>query len=131
MQGNFKLSDDNLSDVIQICALLEGIPLGIVLAASWVEMLTPKEIGAEIARNLAFLETDLVDLPQRQKSLRSVFNHSWRLLNEREKDIMCALSVFRGGFTREAAQMIAGASLNYLMRLTRQIHPAPHFDGQI
>ena len=66
------------------------------------------EIGKEIVQNLAFLETELVDVPQRQKSLRSVFHHSWQLLSESEREVMRALSVFRGGFTREAAQAIAG-----------------------
>jgi predicted ATPase/DNA-binding SARP family transcriptional activator len=117
---NFKLSDENLSDVIEICSLLEGIPLGIVLAASWVDLLTPKEIGKEIVQNLAFLETELVDIPRRQKSLRSVFHHSWQLLSESEREVMHALSVFRGGFTREMAQTIASASIHDLVRLTRK-----------
>ena len=120
VQGDFKLSEENLSDVVEICGLLEGIPLGIVLAASWVELLTPKEIGKEIVRNLAFLETELVDVPQRQKSLWSVFNHSWQLLSETEREVMRALSVFRGGFTREMAQTIASASIHDLVRLNRK-----------
>jgi len=115
--GNFKLTEGNLPEVIQICSLLEGMPLGIVLAANWVRMLSLDEIAEEIARDLAFLDTTLRDLPQRQRSLRSVFNHSWRLLNESEREIMAALSVFRGGFSREAAQKVAGASLIDLMEL--------------
>ena len=48
-------------------------------------MLTPTEIGAEISRSLDFLETDLRDVPVRQRSMRAVFDHSWRLLSEREQ----------------------------------------------
>jgi tetratricopeptide (TPR) repeat protein len=83
-------------------------------------LLTPAEIAGEIARDLAFLETDLLDLPMRQQSLRSVFNHSWRLLSGGEREVMSALSVFRGGFTREAAQVIADASLGDLMGLIQK-----------
>jgi predicted ATPase/DNA-binding SARP family transcriptional activator len=119
-QPAFEMTDDNLSDVIQVCALLEGMPLGIVMAASWVRMLSPAEIAEEIARDLAFLETDMQDLPRRQRSLRSVFNHSWQLLSDGQRDTMRALSVFRGGFTRDSAQRVAGASMLDLMGLTDQ-----------
>ena len=117
VQMDFYLSDNNLADVIEVCAILEGMPLGIVLAASWVSMLTPAEIAAEIPQDFEFLEKDLRDLPPRQRSLRSVFNHSWRLLSADERQIMAALSVFRGGFNREAAREVAGASLNDLVNL--------------
>ena len=119
-QAGFELSDENFPDVIRICALVEGIPLGIVLAASWMMMLTPKEIAAEIVRDMAFLETELQDLPQRQRSLLSVFNHSWKLLSENERKIMAALSVFRGGFTQEAAQEVVNASLSDLRKLSHK-----------
>jgi predicted ATPase/DNA-binding CsgD family transcriptional regulator len=117
-QPTFKLEAENIPDVIRICALVEGMPLGIILAASWVPLLSPAEIAAEIARDLAFLETEMRDLPPRQCSMRSVFNQSWRLLSEKEREVMAALSVFRGGFTREAARDIAGASTRELMGLT-------------
>jgi len=119
-QSAFELTAVNIPDVIRVCSLVEGMPLGIVLAASWIELLTPTEIASEIYRDLEFLETELSDLPQRQRSLRSVFNHSWRLLSESERALMPALSVFRGGFTQEAAQKIASASLGNLLRLTQK-----------
>ncbi len=108
---------DELKDVIAVCRLVEGMPLGILLAAAWVEMLTPAEIAAEIGRSLDFLETDLQDLPARQRSMRAVFDHSWRLLGEREASVMAVLSVFRGGFTAEAAREVANASLRDLRAL--------------
>ncbi len=128
--SDFKLNEENLPDVIRICGLLEGMPLGIVLAANWVRSLPLGEITSEIARDLAFLETELQDLPQRQRSLLSVFNHSWRLLSDSEREIMMALSVFRGSFTRMSAQEIAGASLGVLMRLIDKsiLHRTP--DGR-
>jgi tetratricopeptide (TPR) repeat protein len=80
-------------------------------------MLTPAEIAAEIAQDMEFLQKELRDLPQRQRSLRSVFNHSWQLLSEDQRHILAALSIFRGGFRREAARDVAGASLGDLMGL--------------
>jgi tetratricopeptide (TPR) repeat protein len=93
------------------------MPLGILLASAWVGMLTPAEIGAEISRSLDFLETDWPDVPERQQSLRTVFDHSWHLLTARERAVMQALSIFRGGFTREAARQVTGASLRELKAL--------------
>jgi tetratricopeptide (TPR) repeat protein len=94
------------------------MPLGILLAAAWVDMLTPEEIAAEIQQSLDFLETDLRDVPPRQRSIRAAFEHSWRLLEEREREVFQGLSVFRGGFTREAALEVAGASLRDLVSLS-------------
>jgi predicted ATPase len=103
--------------VVEICRLVDGMPLGILLAAAWVGMLKPSEIVSEINRGLDFLGADWGDLPLRQRKLRAVFDHSWRLLNELERSVMQALSVFRGGLTREAAQEVAGASLRDLRAL--------------
>jgi predicted ATPase/class 3 adenylate cyclase len=117
VQPGFTLTRDNLADVVQICHLVGGTPLGILLAASWVEMLRPREIAAEVGRDLDFLTSELQDLPERQRSMRAVFDYSWRLLNQGERETAAGLSVFRGGFTVEAAQAVSGASLRDLLRL--------------
>jgi len=117
MQADFELSADNLPDVIRICRMVNGLPLGIVLASSWLEMLSVTEIADEIEGSIDFLETSLRDIPERQRSMRAVFDYSWNLLNETERDIFMTLSIFRGGFTREAVQNITGASLRTLMSL--------------
>jgi predicted ATPase len=126
---SFELTDENLNDVVQVCRLVDGLPLGIRLAAAWVEMLTPSEIAVEIGRSLDFLETDQRDVPERQRSIRAAVDHSWQLLTARERGVMEALSVFRGGFTREAAQRVSGASLRELRGLVSksllQRAPAP------
>jgi predicted ATPase len=116
-QPGFALQADDLKYVARICRLVGGMPLGILLAAAWVGMLTPSEIAAEIGRSLDFLETGLRDIPERQRSIRAVYDHSWRLLSKREKSVFQGLSVFRGGFTRQAAQEVTGASLRGLMSL--------------
>jgi predicted ATPase/DNA-binding SARP family transcriptional activator len=113
----FELADGNLADVVEICRLVAGMPLGILLAAAWAGMLSPAEIVAEIRQSLDFLSADLRDLPERQRSMRAVFDHSWNLLAARERAAMQALSVFRGGFTRQAAYRVAGATLQELRAL--------------
>jgi predicted ATPase len=126
----FELSDENISAVIRICQFVDGMPLGIVLAASWVMILTPAEIAKEIEQNLTFLEVDMLDLPSRQRNLQSVFNHSWRMLNQVEQEIIAALSVFRGGFLREAAHIVTRASLGDLMGLIEKSFLKRSSDGR-
>ncbi len=120
VQPGFKLNSDNLPAVVQICQLVRGVPLGILLAAAWVEMLTPAEIADEITKSLDFLETETRDVPSRQRSLRAVFDYSWALLSDTERHVFSALSIFRGGFTREAAQAVTGASLRDLAGLVNK-----------
>ena len=119
-QPDFVLNHDNWADVVRICHLLEGNPLGIILAATWTGTLTPREIAAEIGRDYGFLVTEMSDVPQRQRSLRAVFDHSMRLLTAQERHVFCMLAVFRGGFTREAAQAVTGASLTDLHTLVKK-----------
>ena len=114
---DFELQADDLRHVVRICSQVEGMPLAILLAAAWVEMLSPAEIADEIGKSLDFLETDLQDVPERQRSMRAVFDHSWNLLTERQCELFQALSVFQGGFTRQAAQRVTGASLRELKGL--------------
>ena len=116
-QPAFDLTDDNLTDVVRICHLVGGMPLGILMAAAWVEVLTTGDIAVEVSESLDFLEIDLSDVPERQRSMRAVLDHSWNLLSERQRELLLALSVFRGGFTRQAAQRVAGASLRDLKLL--------------
>jgi predicted ATPase len=117
---DFELTAENVGGVIDVCRLVEGMPLAIRLAAAWVALLSPAEIAAEIGRSLDLLETDVRDVPERQRSMRAVLDHSWRTLTGREQEVMGALSVFRGGFTREAAEQVAGATLRDLMALVNQ-----------
>jgi tetratricopeptide (TPR) repeat protein len=117
MNRDFDLSAGDLPHVVRVCHLVRGMPLGILLAAAWVKMLTLSEIAEEIGRSIDFLETDLRDLPDRQRSMRAVFDHSWRLLPEREREAIQALSVFRGGFVRLAAEQVTGVTVRVLMNL--------------
>ncbi len=117
VQAGFTLTDAETPEVIRICQLVEGAPLGIELAASWLRLLSCREIVSEIQKNLDFLTTSLQDVPERHKSLRAVFDYSWNLLSAEEQTMFRRLAVFRGGFKREAAAKILGVSLPLLAGL--------------
>jgi serine/threonine protein kinase len=117
LRPDFQLEVDDLRYVARICRMVDGTPLGIVLAAAWVEMLSLPEIAREISQNLDFLEGETRDVPERHRSLRAVFDYSWNLLRDEERALFAKLSVFQGDFTREAAQAAADASLRGLMNL--------------
>lgn len=113
----FTLDETNWKDVIYICKLMEGMPLGIELAAAWVRVLSCREIAREIKKNLNFLKASARDIPERHRSLRAALDHSWALLSSQEKEVFSRLAVFRGGFRKEAAQEVAGASLENITTL--------------
>ncbi len=113
----FAATTEEYPAILRICRLVEGMPLGIELAAAWVRTLSCDEIAGEIERGLDFLSASAKDLPARHRSLRAVFDHSWQLLSEEEGRVLLQLSVFQGGFQREAAQEVAGATLPVLAAL--------------
>jgi predicted ATPase/DNA-binding SARP family transcriptional activator/tRNA A-37 threonylcarbamoyl transferase component Bud32 len=127
VQPDFALTAGNLADVARICHLVQGMPLGILLATAWIKMLTPAEIAAEIGQSLDFLQTDMHDVPPRQRSMRAVFDHSWGLLTGWERMTFQMLSVFCGAFTRQAFQQVTGASLQQLKSLVDKslVYPVP------
>ena len=113
-------SEAELHAAARICRLVEGMPLGIELAAARVAVQSCEEIAQEIEHNLDILTTRLRNVPERHQSMRAAFEHSWGLLTETEKGLFARLSVFRGGFRREAATAVAGASLSTLSALLDQ-----------
>jgi predicted ATPase/DNA-binding CsgD family transcriptional regulator len=106
--------------VIRICQLVEGMPLALELAASWVRTLPCATIAAEINRSLGFLTARASNLPERHRNIRAVFDHSWGLMSAEAQAVFGKLSVFQGGFTFEAAQQVAGAAVPVLAELVDQ-----------
>jgi WD40 repeat protein/predicted ATPase/DNA-binding SARP family transcriptional activator len=114
---DFQLTATNMAAVLRICRLVQGMPLGLELAAANVGVLPLPEIVDAIAQSAEFLAVDWRDMPQRQRSMRAVFDWSWRLLNQQERAVFRQLAIFQGSFTRAAAAQIAGATLPMLTRL--------------
>ena len=117
VSSEFNLTSQDESAVIKICHLLDGIPLAIELAAAWVGVLSCQEIAQEIESNIDFLSSSMRDIPERHRSIRASFDHSWKLLSVEEQDVLCKLSVFHGGFDRAAADQVAGAPLPLIASL--------------
>lgn len=116
----FILNEQDRPGVARICRLVEGMPLAIELAATWVRTIPPAEIAKEIESSLDFLSASLRDLPERHRSMRVVFDHSWQMLSTKEQQVLSQLSVFEGGFQRQAAEQVAGASLSILSTLVNR-----------
>src|SRR5262245_167678 len=116
-QAGYTLSADDNPSVVRICQLVGGAPLGIELAAAWMRTLSCQEIADEIQRNLDFLATRARDVPERHRSIRAVFEQSWSLLSAEEQRVLRRVAVFRGGFTRAAAEEVGSASLALLSAL--------------
>jgi len=116
MQPHFNLASEAAS-VAAICRVVEGMPLGIELAASWLRAMKCAEIAVEIRRDVDFLSTPLRNVPAQHRSMRAVFERSWGLLTPEEQRGLARLSVFQGGFTRQAAEAVADARLPLLSAL--------------
>jgi predicted ATPase/class 3 adenylate cyclase len=110
-------SESDLEQILGICRLVSGVPLGIELAAAWVRVLSLGEILSEIGEGLELLSSETRDFPDRHRSMRTVFEYSWELLDESDRKTFGDVAVFRGGFTREAAAEICGTSLSNLRSL--------------
>lgn len=109
----------DLPVIERIATLVQGMPLALEMAAAWTGVLPLADIPDEIERSLDFLQADWADAPNRQQSMRAIFEWSWGLLGEAEQIVLRRLSLFRGGFTREAAETVAGATLRTLASLSQ------------
>lgn len=103
--------------VSDICQLMEGLPLGIELAAGWARTLSCDEIAGAIRRNLDILHTSARNVPERHRSLSVAFDYSWDMLTRDDAHKLARLAVFQGNFDSAAAQAVAGASRADLARL--------------
>ncbi len=112
--------DSNAQAVARICQLVGGMPLALELAASWLRVLSADEIAAELDQGLDLLESSLRDLPARHHDVRRVFESSWQRLSAGEQTALRKLSVFQGGFTKEAAGEVAEVSLPLLLALSNK-----------
>ncbi len=114
---DFVPSEENLAFIAQLCSLVGGMPLALELAAAWARTLSCVEIVSEVTRDLNLLVTAQRDVPERHRSIRAVFENSWKRLSEHERDVVKRISVFRGGFLLEAAKEVCGASIPLLYML--------------
>jgi DNA-binding SARP family transcriptional activator/predicted ATPase len=113
----FRLDNNSRTAVLRICQIMQGFPLGLLLTAAWAGFYSLEDIASQIESNLDFLEVNWSNLPERQRSLRATFDYSWKLLDQDEQAVFRSLCIFRGEFTRQAAQYVSEASPQELRRL--------------
>lgn len=98
-------------DVVRICQLVAGLPLGIELTAKWLRILSTDEIVSRLEKDLNFI------ISSDQARLHTVFEHSWRMLTAEERAVFRKMSVFRSGSSQEATEVVAGATKDILFAL--------------
>jgi predicted ATPase/DNA-binding SARP family transcriptional activator/DNA-binding CsgD family transcriptional regulator len=120
----FVLNSQNAPAVARICRQLDGIPLGIELAAARVGALSVEQMALRLADPLKLLSAGRRTASQRHKTLKGMLDWSYGLLSEPERKMFCRLSVFAGGWTLEAAEAVGAGSgmdkedvLDLLLRL--------------
>ncbi len=101
----------------RIAALVDGSPLALEIAATWVRFYSCNTIESEIRREALFLETEWSDMPARHRSIRAVFDHSWQLLTSTEQMALQNLSVFQGEWRLPQGLAIARCTPQDLVRL--------------
>jgi diguanylate cyclase (GGDEF)-like protein len=106
---------EELPHIARICRMLGSLPLGIELAAAWARTLPCATIADEIERGFSLLENSGAGSDQ-QRSLRAVFEHSWRMLAPEEQRILRRLSAFRGPFSLAAASAVAADARSHTAR---------------
>jgi predicted ATPase/DNA-binding CsgD family transcriptional regulator len=110
VRHDFNLSIANAAAVAEICRRLDGLPLAIELAAVRSKLFPPQALLDRLQSPLALLTTGARDLPARQQTLRAAIDWSFRLLTPAEQALFTRLAIFVGGFTLDAAEMVAGDS---------------------
>src|SRR5205807_5256348 len=109
-RSDFQLTERNAAGVGQLCERLEGLPLALELAAARVSVLSPARILEQAsADRLDFLATRRRDAASRQRTLRATLDWSYLLLSAAGRQFLAELSVFRGGWTLEAARAVCVA----------------------
>jgi DNA-binding SARP family transcriptional activator len=88
VRADFQPSSDDALAIAQVCRIVDGMPLGLELAAAWMRALSCAEIVREIEGDPQVLATTQRDIPKRHRSLRAVFESSWNMLSQSEKDVL-------------------------------------------
>ncbi len=114
--GGREFDDDEKKAAVEFCRVVDGLPLAMELAAPWLKVLSVSELVKEMQAGADILKDSKAGA--KHSSMRSLFEYSYGLLSESERRIMRRLTLFTGGFGRQAAVKVTGASLSELMSLS-------------
>ena len=114
----FALTSANDRSIVSICQRLDGLPLAIELAASWIPVLSPSALLAQLENRLALPSGGSLGTPERQRSLRDTIAWSYGLLSAPSQTLFRRIAVFNGGCSLDAVKEICGdGSLDVLQEL--------------
>ena len=106
VKPDFKLTMENVSSVAQICRRLDGIPLAIELAAGRVNIFSTEQIAKQLIERFHILAGGSRTALPRHQTIRASMDWSWNLLTDSERILLQRLSVFIGGWTLDAAELV-------------------------
>ena len=131
VRHDFALTQANAWAVVEICRRLEGLPLAIELAAARTRLLEPDALLRRLATSLDALGTGMVDLPERQRTLRATVEWSVGQLDDAERSLLETVAVFVDGWTVEAAAQVVSLDEDRTLDLTEALarHSLVHLDS--
>jgi len=103
---SFDLRDDNVAAVVDLCRRVDGIALGIELAAARLKMLSLEELRSKLDQRFEILGRKGSSVAARQQTLRALIDWSFELLSPSERTLFRRLGIFAGSFTFEAASAV-------------------------
>jgi predicted ATPase/DNA-binding SARP family transcriptional activator len=106
VRPEFQMTEANAAAVAQLCDRLEGLPLALELAAARAQVLSPTQMLDHLERRFDFLVSRRRDAAARHRTLRAALDGSYQLLSPELRQFFARLSVFRGGWTLEAAEQV-------------------------
>ena len=107
----FRLTPENCGAVLATCALRDGIPLGIVLAAGGIRTTDAGGLAARLEGQLDLPGRAPADMPPHHETLETAISSSWNLLGEEEQALFASLAAFSGGFTAAAVAAVDGRTV--------------------
>jgi predicted ATPase/DNA-binding XRE family transcriptional regulator len=137
VKADFALTASNAAAVAELCRQLDGLPLAIELAAARTRLLDPDTMLQRFDRRLPLLTTGDRDAPPRHRTLRDTIAWSYDLLDSGDQTLFCQLSVFVGGCSLEAAQDVAGLSMEAVfdgidsLAANSLLRPSPTDAGEV
>lgn len=131
VRPDFTPTPDDARAVAEICRRLEGHPLAIELAAARVRLLNPPAVLSRLSRSFDTLGTGMVDLPERQRTLRATVEWSIGMLGPAERSLLEVLAVFADGWTVGAAAHVAALDEDRALELTEGLarHSLLYLEG--
>ena len=115
---DFRLAD-HAEDVADLCRYLDGLPLGIELAAAHARVLTPGQTRSALEEDIGLLRGQTSDLPERQRTLTATIEWSYSRLDPAARTVADRLALFERGFTVEAVEAVCDDVPDVLGALTR------------